>query len=343
MFSLIESKEKIAEAQHKLDNTIQREFKNKAVKNIGWRGGTIRDAKVFTDEKYWFWTKDREGFNHPSSLSNPVRLNWFGRFRKDSSLHISVEINTPYEGRNDQLAGFFARNIETGAIYLFHSGRVAGGKKGVNKVKFLAWCSTLDRSLQLHNVYDSTGGIRDGVLVMPVEGKAATRSVVQYIDTITNFKKAVQAGETESPEFQRNQKKFEDFYSESTGRRKGKRSEEIDYISRHGDIVDALHNWRKSDLLPSDARLVKNLLIDLGVETNDSLTEVYEVKTSTKRSDVYTAIGQLMVHGIGNNCQKVMVLPQQEKPIAQDLVRAMNRLDIRLLRFKLDEMKAIIV
>lgn len=106
MFSLIESKEEIAKAQRKLEAAIRRDFKTKAVKNIGYPGGTTFDAKVFTDGSYWYWSSDHDGEDIP----NPRRLNWFGLFRGDADLQISVEINTAYEGRNDQVAGFFARD-----------------------------------------------------------------------------------------------------------------------------------------------------------------------------------------------------------------------------------------
>lgn len=52
MFSLIESKEEIAKAQHKLEAAIHRDFKTKTKKNIGYPGGTTYDAKVVTDGHY---------------------------------------------------------------------------------------------------------------------------------------------------------------------------------------------------------------------------------------------------------------------------------------------------
>lgn len=333
MFSLIESKEEIAKAQRKLEATIRRDFKTKAVKNIGYPGGTTFDAKVFTDGNYWYWSSDHDDANVP----NPRRLNSFGLFREDTDLQISVEINTTYEGRNDQVAGFFARDNGTGSIYLLHSGRVGGGTKGVGKAAFLAWSNQ-----HLIEVVDSSGGIREGVLVMPIEGVTATRSAVRYIDTIASFKQAVRAGEMDTPEFQRKKKELDDFYSESRGRRKGQRSGDIDYLSRHGEVVDTLHSWRTSSALPKGGRLVKNVLIDLGVEVGGELVEVFEVKTSTARSYIYAAIGQLMVHGTSDECRRVIVLPQKE-PIAPDLKEALQRLNIELLRFKLDEQAATIV
>jgi hypothetical protein len=333
MFSLIESKEEIAKAQHRLEAAICRDFKTKAVKNIGYPGGTTFDAKVFTNGSYWYYSSDYYGKNIP----NPRRLNWFGLFRSDADLQISVEINTAYEGRNDQVAGFFARDNDTGSIYLMHSGRVGGGTEGVGKVAFLAWSNQ-----HPIDVVDSSGDIKEGVLVMPIEGIAASRSAVRYVDIIVSFKQAVRAGDMASPEFQRKKKELDDFFSESRGRRKGKRSEKIDYLSRHGEVVDALYSWRRSSTLPQNGRLVKNVLIDMGVEVGHDLVEVFEVKTSTARSDIYAAIGQLMVHGTSDECRRVMVLPQKEL-IASDLKEALQRLNIELLKFKLDEKAATIV
>lgn len=333
MFSLIEGKEEIAKAQSKLEATIRRNFKTQAIKNIGSRGGTISDAKVFTDSEHWYWASDYDD----SDIPNPRRLNLFGLFSEDTDLEISVQINTAYQGRNDNVAGFFARDNNTGSIYLMHSGRVGGGKTGVGKTSFLAWSNH-----RVINVVDSSGDIREGLLVMPIEGVAASRSVVRYIDTIVNFKRAVRNGEIDTPEFKRKKKALDDFYSESRGRRKGQRSGKIDYLSRHGEIVDALHSWRRSSALPKGGRLVKNVLIDLGVEVSHALIEVFEVKTSAARSDVYAAIGQLMVHGTSFDCRRVLILPQNEL-IASDLKEALKRLNIEQLNFKLDDLAATIV
>lgn len=333
MLILIESKEEITKAQRKLEVTIRRDFKKRAVKNIGYPGGTERNASVVTDGTYWHWSSDYTGAVTP----NPRRLNWFGLFRADSDLQISVEINTAYKGRNDQVAGFFARDIDTGSIYLLHSGRVGGGTKGIGKSAFLAWSD-----LMPIDVVDSSGGIRDGVLVMPIDGVGAIRSAIRYIDTIVRFKQVVRAGTIETQEFKRKKKELDDFYSEARGRRIGQRSGEIDYLSRHGDVVDALHSWRTSVALPKGGRVVKNILIDMGVSVGRDLIEVFEVKTDTGRSDLYGAIGQLLVHGTVANCRRVIVLPHKE-PIAADLKDALKRLGIQLLKFKLNKQKAIIL
>jgi len=133
MFSLLESKKEIAKAQKLLETVLGRDLKMRSIKDIGSSGGTISGAEIFHNDKYWFYSKD-----HKKDVTIPRRLNLFGIFHTNPVLHTSVQINTPYEGRSDRVAGFFARNNDTGMIYLFHSGGVGGGKEGVGKTAFLA-------------------------------------------------------------------------------------------------------------------------------------------------------------------------------------------------------------
>ena len=275
MFSLLESKKGIAKAQRKLEATIRRDFTETAVKDIGYPGGTRFDAKVNTDGRHWFWSNDHRGKNG----KNARRLNWFGLFQSNADLQISVEINTPYEKRNDRVNGFFGRDSRTGAVYLLHSGRPGGSTKGVGKSTFLAWSD-----VPLTDVMDSSGDVRSGVVVMPIEGR----------------------------------------------------------VSRHGDVVDALNTWRNAQSLAKGARSVKNVLFDLGISVGSDLIEVYEVKTSASRSLLYSAIGQLLVHGTADGCQRFIVLPEKEV-IAPDLSEAMQRLGIKPLKFRLDKAKATII
>jgi hypothetical protein len=330
MYLLIESRAEIASAYKRLNATIKREFEKPVAKDIGWQGGRRLAAKLRTSEQYWYWSTE-----HRQDATNPRQLNWFGVFDNRPGVQIAVEINTPYEGRNGSVAGFFARNTDTGRIYLFHTGRVGGGAKGVSKEAFLAWSG-----LEPITISDSEGKSRDGILVMPVEGAGATRSLVSYVQRVIDFKSAVRAGEPPTSETKDREKILREYFREAAGRRKGKRyAAEIDYLSRHGEVVDALANWRTGLGLADGEKLTKNVLIDLGVKKAGKLTEVYEVKTSTARGDIYTAIGQLTVHSAGNACRRFMVLPADEH-IAKDLAEGLVRSGIELKRFRLSTDKA---
>ena len=331
MYTLVAGRVEIEKAQRSLEASIRRTFRAKATRNIGYPGGNQRDAVVATDGYYWYWTADHKA----KDVANPRRLNWFGLIGSVTRAEITVEINTTFSGRNDSVAGFFARNNETGMTYLFHSGRIGGGTTGVKKEAFLTWTG-----LELMRVFDSEGKVREGILVMPVTGTSATRPAVRYIQSIAEFKKAVREGKTGTADFLARQQTVHDFYQEGRGRRTSKElGKAIDYVSRHGDVVDALHAWRTAKGLKRGERLVKNVLIDLGLQDRSSLLELYEVKTSTVRGDVYTAIGQLAVHAPSSQCKRIIVLPRQDR-LAKDLQDGLVRNGIELLRFELTETEA---
>lgn len=333
MFTLIEGKDEVSQAQRNLESTFRAGFEKEVTRNIGYPGGTTRGI-VRTDEKYWFYSNDF----YNKKVKKSRRLNWLGKYKTNYGLNITVEINIPPEGRDDQVAGFFARHNKTGEVYLFHSGRVGGGKRGVGKSAFIAWAN--QRPIE---VWDSKGKCREGLLVMPVNGKTAIDAAIRYVDLIVAFKKAVRNGEMDTNEFKQRLYALESYYAESRGLRKGSRSAEFEYITRHGDVVDALNNWREAKSnLPREARITKNILIDLGVAIDQNLIEVYEVKMSTARQHIYAAIGQLMVHGAAANCHKVIVLPDGGA-IATDISDALKRMNIELKRFRLTATSAVII
>ena len=333
MLSLLESRKEIAAAQRALKATMRREFPKTETRNITFRGGLFRDAKVFTNGSCWYHAGDHAG----KDGKNPRFLNEFGSLGL-GSLQITVEINVLHEGRSGRVAGFFARETATGAICLMHSGRVGGGYPGVGGETFRAWLEK-----RPCEVFDASGEVHFGFIVMSIDGLGATISLVRYVNDIARFKRAVRDGEIdpEDPSFQQKVQGLNDFYSEPRGRRTGRRSGRFDFVSRHGDVVDALKSWRMHQRMRAGHRIAKNLFIDMGVaNVNEELVEIYEVKTSASRSDVYSAIGQLMVHG-PQSCRMVIVLPHDER-LVDDLRDALQRHRIRLLRFKLDRKGAVI-
>jgi hypothetical protein len=330
MLQYLEERHDIERSHKKLQATIRRGFSKAVVKDIGYPAGRERDATVDSDGRYWFWTKDHRS----ADVFTKRRLIWFGVLSERPGVSITVEVNTVYSGRNDQAAGFFARDVETGSIYLLHSGRVGGGTKGVGKSSFLTWAALAKQSLV--SAIDSRGNIRSGLIVMPVEGEAAVKSAIRYIDLVRRFKIAARNGEIQSKKFQRQRREFEGYFAESHGRRTGQRKTKIDYISRHGEIVEALYEWRSSQRLPKRWRIVKDVYIDLGVANGKNLVEIFEVKPKADRSSIYSAIGQLLVHSRHEACHRAIVLPRDEI-LAPDLADALNRLRVEVIRFKFDK------
>jgi hypothetical protein len=329
MFILLESEIDIAKAQKTLERTLKQTLRQTAIKDVGYPGGRDRNVTVSTDGRYWFRSADFKG----RRVVTPRRINWFGRLRESKGVGITVEVNISYRGVSGRAAGFFARNTRTGGVYLVHSGRVGGGKKGVGRNAFRVWSQE-----PLLEIATSTGRPRHGIIVMPIRGTGAGRLAVRYIELVHEFKDAVRSGETATRSFRRREKEFADFYSEPGGRRTRERASVVDYISRHGEIVDALHLWRRSRPRPENARLVKDIFIDMGVAIGGKLIELFEVKPSADRSSIYSGLGQLLVHGVARKCRLTLVLPHNEK-LSNDLKEALTRHRVKILQFRLTSKK----
>ena len=243
------------------------------------------------------------------------------------------------EGTSNSIAGFFARDSDSGAIYLMHTGGLRGGASGVGGRAFRAWHDKAPIEVQ-----DAEDSSRFDFILVPVNAPVATRPLIRYIERVAAFRQAVADGrvDVENPQFRRDMEELDDFYKEPRGRRTGYRSGGIDYLSRHGEIVDALQNWRREQRLGSGLRIVKNVFIDLGIANRrNRLLELYEVKTGAARPDVYSAIGQLMVHG-PPKCKKIVVLPAREH-LANDLRATLIRHEVEVMHFDLGDNGAMIV
>ena len=327
MLSLLVEPDEIADAQEALQDIMSDEFPGRQARNITFRPGGLAEQEIWTLRDYWY----RPGLLEGPRATTPRFLNWFGVLTP-GALNITVEVNVALDAETGRAQGFFARDDIAGALYLMHSGNVGGGRRGVGGRAFRAWYGK-----RRVPVFDPDERVRFGFVVVPLGASDPTRPARRYVDSIEAFKQAVTEGkiDPDDPDFRRRMQEFDDFYKEPRGRRRGHRPGEIDYYSRHGEVVDALHEWRKEQPLTRRQRIVKNVFIDMGVEDGaNNLVEVYEVKTSSERSDVYTAMGQLMVHG-SDECEKYLVLPRG-RDLPNDLADALERHRVELLRFRLN-------
>jgi hypothetical protein len=131
---------------------------------------------------------------------------------------------------------------------------------------------------------------------------------------------------------------WENFKSEGSGRRRGRRRSEIDYISYHGDVVQQLFEERDGRRADGE-RVLNSKLIDLYVRKGQSLTEIYEVKTSIDRQSIYTAIGQLFSHSSETmqGIKRTLILPAGQLP--SDLEKSLASLSIDVRRFAISSGK----
>lgn len=331
MLRLVENNQDKASTQSRFAKSLQAEWKAREDRMIVWRGGSRR-REIAHNGRIWF---------------TPVRLhkgqktprfwNAFGLYhpRSTQNLLITVEVNIPLQTNSKRVAGFFARDDETGMLYVLHDGSIGGGRPGIGREAFLQWSGAQPVAVQ------TSTGFRHGIIVTALGRRRVGPNLERFVQTVAAFKIAASSGDTgQLPA--RGAKTYSDYFREFSGTKRGKRIAEFEYASRHGEVVHALQEWRKNHNLADSTheRIVKDANIDLGVEDKSGqLVELYEVKTNADRQTLYTAIGQLIVHGgfsMRKTTQLILVIPHSAS-IPSDVDRAIRQLGIRVLRFEIND------
>ncbi len=324
MLTLVESTMEKVRAQRALQSRLERSWRRREQRVVVWRPDS-RQITIHHNGRYWFGSVPPNEDDLTPRYWNPL-----GEYRASGNLQIFVELNVPTASNSKRVSGFFAKDPQTGIVYLVHDGGVGGGRKGVGQKAFLAWSDS-----KLVPVADADGDVRLGIIVAPIDAKDTASDIARFVERTIEFKAAVKRGETNTPQARAAQRRFGDYFDEFSGKKRRRRVKEIEYISRHGDIVRALRKWRQRTL-EADEKLVKDAYVDLGVQSRDALRELYEVKSSCERQALYTAIGQIVVHdgSPSGSCKRFLVLPNDEK-VPGDVTRALTRSSISLIRFEL--------
>ncbi|WP_263588088.1 hypothetical protein [Sphingopyxis sp. GC21] len=325
MLVLVEDNREKSKAQKAMEASITGHLQRVGKRNIGFPSGNV-DEIMYANGDGSLWA----AFSNASDAKVPRRWNAFGVFdSKRYAQMISVEINIPTTSNSASVAGFFARDPSTGATYLMHDGSVGGGKKGVGRGAFISWS---DR--ELVDVERSEGGPRPGIVIGRVDDSDLAGRIWNFVRNVRDFKDAVKRGDLDSEAARRKIAAWNEFREEASGRRKGRRRAEIDYVSYHGDVVKALRDEREAKVCKGE-RVVNSLLVDLMVKTDAKMTEIYEVKTDCGRQSLYTAIGQLMTHSVGTGTGIVRTLVVPEGDLPDGLALCFAELGITLRRFRL--------
>lgn len=233
-----------------------------------------------------------------------------------------VEINPPLSGIDRRVAGAFLVD-EEGREYLGHSGKVGGGATGVSKKNFLAyypaWTEVLsgDQTVPMYVI----GCLDDADL--PRRIRDFTRYSAEFRRQIKQgeaLDEAVPAASTDtfSPEFE--------------GIKVYSTAERVASVCLHGAVVRALH----AALAIRGIHAFNSIHRDLYVPADDgTMAILFEVKSTRITTDIYGAVGQLMVHGgAGRARQLVAVVPG---PLSQTVAHRLNELGVVVLEFKADE------
>lgn len=325
MLILVESKAEKAAAHKTMEDAVTRTLQRVGRRSIGFRGGSSKET-IYANGDGSLWA----AFSRAEGAKIPRSWNAFGVYdSKLQSQTITVEINIPITENSATVAGFFARDPETGATYLMHDGSVGGGKRGVGRGAFISWSSS-----ELVDVARKAGEPRSGIIIGRVDDPNLSGRVWNFVCTVRAFKDAVKRGELDSDAARAKIAERENFIDEASGHRKGRRRAALDYISYHGDVVRALYDERQARADNGEV-VVNSVLIDLMVKIEGRMTEIYEVKTDCGRQSLYTGIGQILVHSVGADraVRRTLVLPEGDLP--EGMEPCLANLGINLRRFRL--------
>jgi len=295
-------------------------------RSIGFPGpGKNREERIYTKGAGELWCTfllDEDA---------PIARYWnaYGVYDDSRSTQsITVEINIATRSNSKTVAGFLAKDPETGAVYLMHDGGVGGGRKGVGKAAFLAWSGS---ALAVAQRRDGTA--RDGILIGRVDSSDLASRIWRYVGQVRAFKDAVAAGLLDTDAMRRKIAEWEEYRREASGRRRGRRRAEIDYVSYHGDVVDLLKLECEARRAEGE-KILNSPLIDLYVRAGSAMTEIYEVKTSLSRQTIYTAIGQLLALSPDPtvSIRRTLVVPEGDLP--DGLEKSLATLSIAVRRFR---------
>lgn len=330
MLILLDAAKDKKKAQVQLVQTIKSQWTKREKRIVTWRPNS-QTLDVFHNGRFWF--APVVILDHQKHSKH---WNAFGEYKKSGHLGITAEVNIGIEDNSQRLGGFFATDSETGSVYLLHSGKIGGGAPGVGKEEFLLWSG--NHSIEVES---ASGKIRAGFVVAAVDSPDTGNAIARFLMQVAEFKKTVREGLLKSAEFKQARLDADKYKKEFSGRKRGKRREEFDYVTRHGEIVHELQTVRAARKL-SNELVINSRLIDLYVRRGSALTEVYEVKPHADRQSMYSAIGQVMVHCGGDPKVKKFVVLPKGAALPEDIRDALKAFDIQVISFTLDPQKVII-
>jgi hypothetical protein len=211
---------------------------------------------------------------------------------------------------------------DKGTIYLAHSGRVGGGRKGIGKSNFLKFYQGPVESVRCPDGSDC-----GYIVIGPVDGDHLPLQVAHFVNEVKAFKSGHKHAERRLPS-----SLFPvSFTPEFSGQRKSYLiKEEVKAECDHGPLISALAkklDKRKLAYGNDGAR-------DLFVATKSGkMLILFEAKTSLGTSSIYGAVGQLMLHGAAETKapRRVLVVPGTP---TQKTNAALNKLGIKVLSYK---------
>ncbi|RYG36835.1 MAG: hypothetical protein EON93_04540 [Burkholderiales bacterium] len=299
-FTVVTDVAEIALLNRELGRRLSKTFKVRRTRQITYPAGHETGTVYFesgggTSVRAWSPSPGPDKLVNFLLVGDPSTEAW---------MEIDVQLNFPAGSYNRRMAGAFVID-DKGDVLVAHRGKLTKGRAGLKKAKVF-------REFAAHTVEAEDQGRTSKVILISAlddteladrlwEFAVEAREVATRIAAETGGEEA----EVDAPTSSRTDRpqggklptrpkdamlKLRDYFDEyagegtSKGHGGGKRTVE------HGDVVKALEA-----LLRADGRSQKAQAIDLAIVAAE--VDLYEVKTSARTTDVYTGVGQLLIHG----------------------------------------------
>ncbi|MBI1749673.1 MAG: hypothetical protein HY234_01005 [Acidobacteria bacterium] len=283
---------------------------------VGWQGGGGKFT-VYWNPQLRFWSL--------LDSKNVEARYWCCFGTDDPTQHASVgivcEVNPPKENFDRRTAGVLLRD-DRGRIYLGHSGKIGGGRKGIGKSNFLAFYQG-----ELETVRWPDDRTSELIVIGQVDGRQLPTQIAHFVHEVEQFKQDAVRNKGRLPL----SKLPASFKAEFSGRRrsykpKGTVLSECD----HGLLISALaEELEKRNLKYGNDRL-RDLFV---VSVRGQLQILFEAKTDLGTASIYGGVGQLMLHGAAQSSvpKRILVVPGIPKPKTR---AALKKLGIVVLTYE---------
>ncbi|MDD5451345.1 MAG: hypothetical protein PHT49_05565 [Desulfovibrionales bacterium] len=280
---------------------------------IGYPGGNFK-SKVSWLAKLGIWVCSfKRSGRH-------INLFGVGEPEEGDMIPITCEINFPVNGINRRIGGAFLTD-STGDIFVAHRGKIGGGKKGIGKSLFE------DQYRGRWEIVEDNGFDTEVALISALKSPRFVNQVRQFVFEVNRIKSlsSIPSSQPISPA------DSDEFKEEFSGKkRQYKTSRIIEAECDHGLIVNNLSSVLEE--LGLTVRNDKNRDIYI-IDSNRKITAIFEVKTDTSTTSMYSAVGQLLLNSISLTVRPrlILVIPEQ---VDKTLESKLKQLGIESLIFK---------
>jgi len=330
-WSEIKDLKEIATLNEQLHLKLRAALRHTEMRTIGTPGGSfirkVRFQRSAGKDVFWWigkLSKDGRSLHNNFGHGTPAALD---------PLTIDLQFNLPRKKFSRTRGGSFLRHDKTGIVMMAHRGIATLGH---GRVKLDVLFENTDSSLLEAN---TSAGAKEFLPISNIDSPSLILDISRFSASVRRIvrgqgqRKTSRNGGGERPPVRRGAglTELRAYFKEYSGQRKTLNPRTVVAECYHGDVVAALR--RALDKYPEP---LKSREIDL-VGYKGKKAFLFEVKTSADTQSVYTAVGQLAVHGataaksLGKLPERAIVLPQRPIPRLHEILT--TKLGIRFLTF----------